>query len=428
MTDYPNQPREYDAVLGGIAPPPLQGAILGGIEGVKHRLSSPIIEARVAALNEALNYGKEGLNLVIQALNDKLRKVRHAAAIILQEREEPQAKLELQKYKSWSKFERLSGLPYGYATTFANRKVIEFDPKIHIIAPRKTAYALRTIKISSQGRYVPDMMIADKLKILLQARRACEIEALVFGMCGYEPESVVNALVSAHKQLNNLKAVFIGDIEDSECMISSINQSNLSPILEAYPKLEVLKVRGGSDHIYWGGGGDEGLAFDPLRHDKLKALIIESGGLHHQVINQICELELPALEYLELWLGRDNYGGTSSIDDLMPIISGQQFPKLKYLGLRNSEYSDDIAFAIVQSPLIEQLIELDFSMGTLGDEGAEALLNCLAVHQLDTLNVDDNCLSDEMVDQMKQLDIEVIANSRQKMSGYLITRYCTVAE
>ena len=67
-------------------------------------------------------------------------------------------------------------------------------------------------------------------------------------------------------------------------------------------------------------------------------------------------------------------------------------------------------------------------MGTLGDEGAEALLNCPAMHQLDTLNVDDNCLSDEMVDQMKQLDIEVIANSRQKMSGYLITRYCTVAE
>ena len=36
MTNNQNQPREYDAVLGGQSPPPVEGAILGGIEGVKH--------------------------------------------------------------------------------------------------------------------------------------------------------------------------------------------------------------------------------------------------------------------------------------------------------------------------------------------------------------------------------------------------------
>ena len=53
MTNNQNQPREFDAVIGGEAPPPVQGVVLGGIEGIKRRLSSSNIEARIAALSEA---------------------------------------------------------------------------------------------------------------------------------------------------------------------------------------------------------------------------------------------------------------------------------------------------------------------------------------------------------------------------------------
>ena len=63
-------------------------------------------------------------------------------------------------------------------------------------------------------------------------------------------------------------------------------------------------------------------------------------------MNQICQLELPALEYLELWgySNRQWYRDeTEYIDDLMPIFSGK-FPKLKYLGLRNSSDADEIRY------------------------------------------------------------------------------------
>lgn len=425
MNDNPNQPRKYDAVLGGVSPAPLQGAILGGMQGVKHRLNSPIIEARIAALNEALNYGEEGLNLIIAALDNNFRKVRYVAAQLLQQRKNEQAKLALQNYKFWSGFERYNRLQPKFITTFANRKIIEFDSKAGITDIVATAYALRVNYKCNKYKLEHNMEIVDKLQILLKDPLANQVEALVFGFWNTKKyynssRHVVDALIDVHEQLPNLNALFIGDIEDCQCMISSITQSNLSLIFVAYPELEVMKIRG--DRFYH---LEEGLSFDRLRHDKLKALIIESGGLRREVINQICRLELPALEYLELWTGRDDYGGTSSIEDVMPIISGQQFPKLKYLGLRNSQYSDDIAFAIVQSPLIEQLIELDFSMGTLGDEGAEALLNCPAVNQLDTLNVDDNCLSRPMVARLKQLDIEVIASHQKSSHNY---RYCSVAE
>jgi hypothetical protein len=87
--------------------------------------------------------------------------------------------------------------------------------------------------------------------------------------------------------------------------------------LKAYTKLEYLQVRGGDGYYeapdrYW-------QDFISLRHESLKVLIIETGGLCREKISQILSLELPALEHLELWLGSHEYGGDSSIDDLMPI-------------------------------------------------------------------------------------------------------------
>ena len=245
--------------------------------------------------------------------------------------------------------------------------------------------------------------------------QASKIEALIFGYWGWGSSSVVvDALLESHEQLSNLKALFIGDIEDREDMISSISQSDLSYILEAYPKLEVLQVRG--DGISWWNNGktQTGLAFSPLKHDNLTTLIVESGGLNRQVIAQICALELPALEHLELWLGTSDYGGNSSIDDLMPILSGKLFSHLIYLGLRNSEYSDAIAEALVRAQVIEQIRVLDLSMGTLGDEGATALLSCPAVDKLDILNVAENYLSKNMVEQLSQLNCQVMAQQQRR--------------
>jgi hypothetical protein len=51
------KPREYDAVLGGQNLIPVNAAVLGGIAGVKSRLASSAIEARIATLSEALKFG-----------------------------------------------------------------------------------------------------------------------------------------------------------------------------------------------------------------------------------------------------------------------------------------------------------------------------------------------------------------------------------
>lgn len=437
MSETQNQPSKDDAML--IRRSPLEGIILGGIDGVKLRLSSPVVEVRVAALNDALNYGDAGLEVVLQALQDESRQVQRSAYQLLRKRQEPQVKQLLQKYKPWQRFERLEEYQ-GYrdekVTLFSDRQIIDFSPEVGITDPISTAYALRS-------EYDEAEDVTGKLARLLQDPLAGELEALVFGMWlePYENTSsrLIDALVAAKDRLSSLKAVFIGDIFAEECEISWIRQSDISPILMAYPQLEVLQVRGG-----------DGLEFTPpVRHNNLKALIVETGGLSRITVAQICNLNLPALEHLELWFGSEDYGGDCWVESLTPILFEQKFPNLTYLGLRNSQFADEIAEAVVRSPLLESISVLDLSMGTLSDTGAEILLNCAAISELDILNLSENFLSEEIVQQFSQIGtllqlvpveqlsqqlalngkLHIVADrQKDEEDSYIHSRYCSVAE
>ena len=101
----PNQPRKDDVVLGGHAPPLVDDAVLGGIEGVKMRFASAALQQRVTALSEALKYGEAGLDLVIQGLQDESRQIQFAAYSLLKQRQEPRVKRQLQKYLPWFEFD-----------------------------------------------------------------------------------------------------------------------------------------------------------------------------------------------------------------------------------------------------------------------------------------------------------------------------------
>ena len=92
MMNNSQSPREYDAVLGGNSPPPIDGAVLGGIEGLKRRLETGNTQQRVDCLADALKYGDAGIDLLIDALNDRKIKVRAKAFQLLQN-------VELEKVK-----------------------------------------------------------------------------------------------------------------------------------------------------------------------------------------------------------------------------------------------------------------------------------------------------------------------------------------
>lgn len=385
----PNQPKKFDAVLGGKNPPPIDGVVLGGIEGVKNRLKSSDIELKIAALTEAINYEDAGVDLVIEALYSDVERLQLIAARLLRKRGGVKGNQALLDHNHKLFF-----------TTLENWKTEIFNPEIGISDTIGTAYRLN---INWRKLINSQETTRKEFDLFLQDPRSSQVEALLLpiGRTG-DCNDLVKVLVEGKNWLTNLKALYIGDMYDYEYKTSDVTLSNMSPVLEAYPHLEALQVRGigESDYGYEdneGGFGYEGLSFYKTRHENLKTLIIETGyKLSRKLINQICALELPSLEYLELWLGHDTdtyypvwaleeerYSiDNSAFKHLSPIISGAVFPQLKYLGLRSSNYSDAIAQAIVNFPLINNLKVLDLSMGTLTVKGAKLIQNCVKVNQL----------------------------------------------
>lgn len=113
MAKNPHQPREYDAILGGLNSSPMNAAVLGGIDGVKQRLAHPEVKIRVAALTEALKYGRAGLGLLMGALQDDAKEVQSMAFSLLTQRTELKVKHHLMKFLPYFEFETIAVNKFG---------------------------------------------------------------------------------------------------------------------------------------------------------------------------------------------------------------------------------------------------------------------------------------------------------------------------
>jgi predicted DNA-binding WGR domain protein len=275
--------------------------------------------------------------------------------------------------------------------TFIGKRVVDFDPEKEVNPD--VVYRFRSDWDGNE--------VIPNLESFLETEAAAETTALIFGAWhGDDPEmtsaDLIDFLVQHRDQLPNLAAIYIGDITSEENEMSWIKQSDLSPLLEAFPNLQLLRSRGG-----------DGLALSKPRHQNLRALAMETGGMDVSVIRSICNSDFPNLEYLELWLGTDEYGANFSVADLQPILSGKLFPKLKYLGLRNCQVADELAGVVVNSPLLQRIETLDLSLGVLTDDGARALLMLPLNTTLKKLNLHYNYISADLIRQLKALPLTV---------------------
>lgn len=185
-----------------------------------------------------------------------------------------------------------------------------------------------------------------------------------------------------------LRGLFLADVDSERCEISWLRMTDITPAIEAFPLLEEFGAQGGGDTYE-----DGDLRLRPVKHEHLRLLRLESGGLPGSVVRAVGASELPALERLELWLGVSEYGGSTTVADLAPFLDGGRFPRLRHLGLQNSEIQDEIAGAVASAPVVAGLGSLSLSMGTLGDEGAQALLAGQPLTHLDELDLDHHFMS-----------------------------------
>ncbi|MEG3630469.1 STM4015 family protein [Streptomyces poriticola] len=194
-----------------------------------------------------------------------------------------------------------------------------------------------------------------------------------------------------------LRALFRADVTGEECEVSWLQLTDVTPVLEAFLLLEEFGVRGDDSP----GVGEEPLSLGPVRHDALRVLRFESGGLPGQVVRAVGACERPALGHPELWLGVSRYGGDASAAGLAPVLSAGRFPALPHLGLQDGALQDELAAAVAPAPVVAQLESLSLSMGTLADVGAEALLGGRPLTQLKRLDLHHHFLSDARADRLR---------------------------
>ncbi|RSM72616.1 cytoplasmic protein [Kibdelosporangium aridum] len=220
--------------------------------------------------------------------------------------------------------------------------------------------------------------------------------------------TVIERILGARDKMPALTGIFLGDMISEENEISWIEQSDVTPLLENLPALTELGIRGG-----------DGLVLKPVRHNNLRTLIIETGGLPREVVSGVAQSDFPALQELRLWLGVDEYGGNWRPEDLEPLLAGDKVPSLRELGLQNSDRQDKVCELVAGSAIVRQLTTLDLSMGVLTDKGGEHLLSLTHLTNLDLTH---HYLSKEMRKQILQAlppaGVRVILDDAQEPDHY----------
>ncbi|MGC0363395.1 hypothetical protein ABH922_001379 [Rhodococcus sp. 27YEA15] len=253
------------------------------------------------------------------------------------------------------------------------------------------------------------------------------VQALVIGQWGESFESnsstVISSIVALRERFTSLRALFVGDLVQEQAEISWIEQSDITPILETFPELVELGVRGGT-----------GLGFTAVAHRNLRKLVVETGGLDVAVVQGIIGSDIPGLEHLELWLGDEGYGANSTPDDLAPLVDGTRFPALRYLGVRNSDIQDGFAALLAQAPIVARLETLDLSLGTLTDEGGAALVAGQSMSNLTLLDLHHHFLSTAAVTSVTEhfaaagVRVDLSEKLTPDVGGDDVWRYVAVSE
>ena len=131
-------------------------------------------------------------------------------------------------------------------------------------------------------------------------------------------------MIENKEKFAQIEGLFWGDIEQEEQEISWIEQADISPLLDAMPKLKDLKIKGTNN-----------LRLGKTSLPELRSLEIISGAISPtEVVEDILGSDFPNLEKLILYVGVEDYGFEADIEIFRPLFSKERFPKLTYLGDR----------------------------------------------------------------------------------------------
>jgi hypothetical protein len=143
----------------------------------------------------------------------------------------------------------------------------------------------------------------------------------------------------------------------------------------------------------------------------LRSLEIVTGGLTRANVDSIRQGAWPSLERLTLCIGEtdNDYGCDVQLEDVSKLLAEAHLPRLRHLGLANSNHADAFVGELVRSKLLAQLRSLDLSRGTFGNQGARDLLeNAAAFKHLEEIDLTHNYVSPALAEELAKIGPRIV--------------------
>lgn len=222
-----------------------------------------------------------------------------------------------------------------------------------------------------------------------------DLDGVTVGCWGsaYEDDCqpIIDGIIQEKEKFSHIKKLFIGDMDFEECEVSWIIQGDYSELWKAMPQLTEFTVKGSTD-----------LTLGDIDLPNLKSLEIICGGLPTDIIKSVQNAKLPNLERLVLYIGVEGYGFDGSAEDIKEMLEKSDFPKLKYLGIVDSEIQDELAEVVLNCKYMDKIETLDLSYGTLTDKGADLIAEKIGgFPNIKNIELEHHFLSDEGIERLK---------------------------
>ncbi|MBA2544557.1 MAG: hypothetical protein H0V17_33245 [Deltaproteobacteria bacterium] len=140
--------------------------------------------------------------------------------------------------------------------------------------------------------------------------------------------------------------------------ISWFKLTGMASLSRGVPDLEQLTLIAG-----------DVLQLEELDLPKLRSLAVRTGGLRRSRLEALFTRVRPSVERLELWFGRPDYGADIDVPDLRRILDGTLFPNLRWLGLMNAEFTDELCEVLAYAKLLPQLHGISLALGCMSTRG-----------------------------------------------------------
>lgn len=187
----------------------------------------------------------------------------------------------------------------------------------------------------------------------------------------HNTEDVPAVLAAAAKRpfASRLERLVLGDVPRNVDMDHHVI-GDVRAVSKQFPRLKFLKLHSGA--ASW--SGPHNFEFGPLSLASLETLVIETCSMSTKRLTQVLKSSLPKLETLELWFGSSDYGADVKVKHLKPLLDGAVLPSVTDLGLRNAEFTNELATELPTAAIAKRLVRLDLSMGVLAATGVQALI------------------------------------------------------